>query len=124
MPNAHFTALLRLADVLLDPPHFGGGKTTLEGFWAGTPVVALPSAFARARVTRAYYRQMGYLECLADSPEAFIEKAVRLGLDTSHNAAVRAIIRAKRGVLFDNDTSVAAHTKFFLGALEQAREPR
>ncbi len=43
-----FPSLLKAADVLLDVPHWSGGKTSLEGLAVGTPIVHWPGALCVA----------------------------------------------------------------------------
>jgi predicted O-linked N-acetylglucosamine transferase (SPINDLY family) len=106
LAHADFLALGAIADVLLDPPHFGGGNTSYEALAAGTPIVTLPSPYLRGRITLALYRQMGVLECVASGPEDYVAKAVRLGTDADYRAAVRARLRAASEVLYENPAGV------------------
>jgi protein O-GlcNAc transferase len=101
-----FLALCAAADVLLDPLHFGGGNTTYEALAVGTPVVTLPSGFLRGRITLALYRQMNVTDCVAASPEEYVERAVQLGTDREFRAAVRTKIAAAADELFDDTTGV------------------
>jgi predicted O-linked N-acetylglucosamine transferase (SPINDLY family) len=80
-PLLGFLGLLSVCDVMLDPLHFGGGNTSYQALACGLPVVTLPSGLMRGRVTLGLYRQMGQTECVADSPEDYVEKAVRLAND-------------------------------------------
>jgi protein O-GlcNAc transferase len=54
-----FFRLLLAADVILDPFHFGGGNSTYEALALGVPIVTMPGAFMRGRVTNACYKKMG-----------------------------------------------------------------
>ena len=58
IPHAQFFRLLMMADVILDPPFFGGGNTSYEAFAMGLPIVTWPGPFMRGRVTEGCYRQM------------------------------------------------------------------
>ena len=51
LSGADFIRAQALADVVLDTPGFSGGKTSLEGFSMGQPVVAMPSRYLRGRLT-------------------------------------------------------------------------
>ena len=59
IPSKEFLLLLKSADVLLDVPHWSGGKTSLESLAAGTPIVHWPGRFMRGRHTLAFYKRMG-----------------------------------------------------------------
>ena len=43
VPRDEYLQLVAMHDVLLDPPHFGGGNTSYEGFACGVPIVTWPS---------------------------------------------------------------------------------
>jgi tetratricopeptide (TPR) repeat protein len=76
-----YLSLLAAADVLLDPLHYGGGLTSLDGFSLNRPIVTLPGEFLRGRFTYGFYQRMGILDCIADSPETYVEIAVRIATD-------------------------------------------
>jgi protein O-GlcNAc transferase len=118
LPHADFLSLNALADVSLDPLHFGGGNTTYEALAVGLPVVTLPSAFLRARISQALYRQMDYLDLIVDSPEAYVDLAVRLGTDRDLRRATSEKILHRCGRLFEDQLAIDEYSRFFqsLGA--------
>jgi len=83
-----FINLIAISDVLLDTVHFCGFNTSLEAFAAGTPVVTLPGEFMRSRHTAAFYRKMQIDDCIAASPQDYIDIALRLGTDPEYRADV------------------------------------
>ncbi|WP_247882386.1 glycosyltransferase family 41 protein [Azospirillum sp. TSA2s] len=103
-----FLALTADADVMLDPFHYSGGKTTLEALAFGTPVVTWPGAFMRGRHTLGFYRLMDLYDCVARDPDDYVYRAVRLGTDPQLRALVRARILQRSGVLFENTDTVRA----------------
>jgi predicted O-linked N-acetylglucosamine transferase (SPINDLY family) len=118
---ADFLGLNAALDVLLDPIHFGGGNTSYEALALGVPIVTLPSAFLRGRITYALYRQMGVLDCVAPSADEYVALAVRLGTDPAARAAVSGKIRAACGVLYENAAGVRELEEFLRGAVAAAR---
>lgn len=116
-----FMSLLALVDVILDPLHWSGGNTTLEALWLGTPIVTLPGAFMRGRVTYACYRQMGLTDCVAATKEDYVAKAVRLAKDREYRESVKKRILAAKDVLFENREAVRDLERFFLHAVETAQ---
>jgi protein O-GlcNAc transferase len=113
-----FPRLLKAADVLLDPPYFGGGNTTYEAFAAGLPIVTWPGPFMRGRVTAACYQRMGMTELIADSMEKYVDLALRVAHDREFNARVRGKIANAASVLFDDIGAVRELEKFFSAAVE------
>jgi predicted O-linked N-acetylglucosamine transferase (SPINDLY family) len=114
-----FLSLIMLSEVMLDPLHFGGGNTSYEAFAMGTPVVTQPKRFMRGRVTYACYKKMDLTDCVASTPEAYVDTAVRLGTDRDYRTAVSEAIRSRNHVLYEDISAVTELEQFFLQALEQ-----
>ena len=121
LPFADFLALNAAVDVLLDPLYFGGGNTSFEGLAMGTPIVTQPGRFNRGRVTYALYRTMGVTDCVVESAQSYVAKALALGTDRAYRAEVSARIRAASPVLFESRPAVDALARFFREAIERAR---
>jgi predicted O-linked N-acetylglucosamine transferase (SPINDLY family) len=119
-PNADFLHLLSLADVVLDPFLFGGGNTSYEAFAVGAPVVTWPSPYLRGRLTLAMYRKLGWLDCVADSAEQYVDLAVRLATDRPHREMIREKLQATSHVLFEDLEEVRALERFFHQAMGAA----
>src|SRR5262249_21009143 len=100
--------------------HFVGGNTSYQALAFGVPIVTLPSAYLRGRITLALYRQMGMLDCVAADAGDYVEKAVRLGTDPEYRAHVSAKIREASAVLYENDAGVRAFESFLLGVAKSA----
>ncbi len=103
-----FLSLLGLADVMLDPIHFGGGNTSYEGLALGVPIVTMPSNMLRGRLTYAMYRQMDMTDLVVATPLQYVDLSVRLGTDREYNRAIRARISEFAHVLFADDPAVTA----------------
>jgi predicted O-linked N-acetylglucosamine transferase (SPINDLY family) len=108
MAFGEFMEVLCSADVLLDSFPFGGGNTSYQGFAAGVPIVTLAGEYLRGRGGLAHYRLMGIEGCVAASVEEYADIALRLGTDKAYRARIAALIRDRRGVLFD-DKRVVEH---------------
>jgi predicted O-linked N-acetylglucosamine transferase (SPINDLY family) len=108
-----FAALLNVADVILDTPHFSGGMTTYQALAAVTPVVTLPGDFMRGRYSLGLYRQMQMTDCVADSAEEYVEITKRLCTDSSFAESTRDQIKAGHELIFDNRKAIDRHAKFF-----------
>ena len=116
-----FLSMIRLADVMLDTLHFCGGYTTLLCLAAGVPIVTLPGEFMRSRMTLAFYRQMGLLDCIADDRRAYIDLALRLANDTHFNRRIRSSIKERGSALFKDVEAIHALERFFQWSVAQAR---
>jgi predicted O-linked N-acetylglucosamine transferase (SPINDLY family) len=115
--RADFLNLLAVADVMLDPIHFGGGNTSYEGFALGVPIVTLPSQFLRGRLTYAMYRQMGIPDLVAADTADYVRLAARLGTEPDYREQLRRRIREASGVLFDDVAVVGELEQFLLAAV-------
>jgi predicted O-linked N-acetylglucosamine transferase (SPINDLY family) len=115
-PNAEFLHLCALADVLLDTIHFGGGNTSYEGLAVGTPIVTLPGAYLRGRITQALYRKMGLMDCVVVSPEEYVDLAVRLGSQPEFRGEISQEIQSACGVLFEDPDEVREVERFLAWA--------
>lgn len=116
-----FLNLMAVSDVMLDPLHFGGGNTSYQALSIGLPIVTLPSAFLRGRVTAACYRMMGLFDCIARNTSEYIDLAVRFGTDPQYQAQISTCILAANSVLFEDTAAVEGIEQFFRSAVEVAR---
>jgi len=114
-----FLSLLMQADVVLDTLHFGGGYTSLLCFACGLPVVTLPGAFMRGRLTYALYKQMGIFDCVATDLRSYVDLAVTLANDPSLKKAVSEKIRRRSSVLFEDLKAVRELEQFFEWSLQK-----
>jgi predicted O-linked N-acetylglucosamine transferase (SPINDLY family) len=101
-----FLNLAAAADVALDVPQWAGGKTSLETFAMGTPIVHMPGEFMRGRHTLAFYRRMGITAPVTDSAENYARTAVRLAHDADFRAEVRGQIKEAQSKLFEDWASI------------------
>jgi predicted O-linked N-acetylglucosamine transferase (SPINDLY family) len=123
-PEEDFFRLMTVADVLLDPFHFGGGNSTYEAMAVGTPIVTFPTEFMRGRVTYACYKKMGVLDCVANDPDHYVDIAVKLGTDKEYRETIRSKILGSCDVLFEDAEAVRELEEFVREAVERARHNR
>lgn len=116
-----YVNLLAVADVQLDTLHFGGGRSSYDGFAVGTPIVTWPSAFLRGRITYSLCKRMDVLVTVASSAQQYIDTALRLGMDADYAAMVRAKIMADNSVLYENSTGIRELEQFFREACTTPR---
>lgn len=96
-----FASLLLHADCVLDPFLFSGGVTTYVALSLGVPVVTLPGTLFRSRMTAGIYAQAGVLDCVARSPEEYVELATGLANDPARRQAIGAKLLDARARIFD-----------------------
>jgi protein O-GlcNAc transferase len=120
LSHAEYLNLNAVSDVILDTIHFNGGNTSLKALALGVPIVTLPSAYLRGRLTLALYKKMQVLDCVADTSAEYIQLAVRLGTEPDYRAHLRAKILEANAVLYENVAGVRALEGFLLKAARQA----
>jgi CRISPR-associated protein Csy1 len=113
--------LLASADILLDPPHFGGVNSTYDGLALGQPIVTWPSSYHRGRYTAGCYRKMGVDDCIVTSAEEYVERAIQLANEVGYRAKVSRRIEESRSVLFHDVQAVQAHQEMFEQLIEVSR---
>jgi predicted O-linked N-acetylglucosamine transferase (SPINDLY family) len=107
MNEQDYLGLVGTADVLLDTTHYcGGANTTYDAFAMGTPVITLPGIFHRSRYTAAAYRQTGVFNCISDSPQDYVEKALNLANDEKNRMETSAQLRQSTGRIFEDREAI------------------
>jgi predicted O-linked N-acetylglucosamine transferase (SPINDLY family) len=105
-PTREFLSVLLAADCLLDTLHFSGGVTSYIALALGLPLVTLPGELFRSRMTAGMYLQAGVTDCIARSPEHFVELALAFAADPAARAAYRSKILAAHPALFSTRAAV------------------
>ena len=112
-----FKNLIAVSDVSLDTIHFCGFNTTLEAFAAGVPVVTMPGPYMRSRHTTAFYKRMGFSDCVAANREEYIDVAIRLACDQAFRSRIVKKIEQGREGLWQEDNVIREFEKFFHSAV-------
>lgn len=115
-----YLRLLGAADVLLDPLHYGGGLTSFDGLSLNKPIVTLPGQFVRGRYTLGFYRTMGVTDCVAESADDYVAKAVHLGVDREWRMHVVDRIRESSDAIFESNDSIREYDRIFRQLVDEA----
>jgi predicted O-linked N-acetylglucosamine transferase (SPINDLY family) len=110
--------IIQAVDVVLDTFYFGAGTTAFLVFALGTPLVTLPSPYARGRPTYGCYLKMGMLDCVARDAEHYIDLAVRIGTDAAWREALRRRILETCGTLYSDPAAVTELAAFLRRAVQ------
>lgn len=102
LPNADFLRLARAAKVVLDTFPFGLGSTVVQVFSVGTPIVTLPAAYFRGRITAGIYRAMNMEDVVTHSLEGYVALAVQLATQAEPRRALSDRILANKHQLIQN----------------------
>jgi protein O-GlcNAc transferase len=115
-----FRNWIAVSDVMLDPLHYGGGVTSMDGFPSGTPIVTLPGALMRGRITYGCYKRMGIEDCIAVDEAQYVAMALRIAQDGNYREQIKARIIEKVNLLFDDRNGLRQLESFFCKAVESA----
>lgn len=114
MKPAEFLRLNQVADVMLDTPHWSGGRTSLDALSVGLPIVTLPGRFSRGRQTYGMLTAIDLRELIATDTDDYVAKAVGIAGDPALRGRLSKAIRARTpGALFDNPDAVRSLENFF-----------
>ena len=116
-------AIEQLGDVFLDSWRYSAGCTGLDILWAGLPLVTWPGPFTMSRrMAASFVTTLGLDDVLvADSRDAYVDIAVRFGLDADLRERVAERLwqaRTADGGLYD----VAGWVRAFESRLEAVWE--
>jgi predicted O-linked N-acetylglucosamine transferase (SPINDLY family) len=103
-PEDHL-ARLGLADLFLDTLPYNAHTTAMDALWAGLPVLTSMGDSFASRVAASQLHAAGLPELVADSLEAYEEKALILARDPGAIATLKAKLASNRGhcALFDTE---------------------
>jgi predicted O-linked N-acetylglucosamine transferase (SPINDLY family) len=116
-----YCSLTAIADVLLDPIHYGGGMTLYDWASFNKPLVTWPSKFLRGRYAVGFYAKMGIDSCMVKSLDDYVDIAVAIGTDALYRSGIEAEIRAASDVIFEDMAIVKEHQRVFEMLIEQSR---
>ena len=114
--------LLRICDVSLDTPHYGGGANTVyDASAVGVPLVTLPGEFHRSRWAAAVNRRLGVPQLIATTPEEYVAKAVEVAGDADLRQVLHQQILEGSRELFEDPAVVAEHDESLSQAIATIR---
>jgi predicted O-linked N-acetylglucosamine transferase (SPINDLY family) len=85
----------RKIDIALDTFPYNGTTTTCEALWMGVPVITLCGEVHAARVGLSLLNQVGMMEFVATTPDAYVAHAITLARDLLRLRELRSGLRAR-----------------------------
>jgi protein O-GlcNAc transferase len=92
-PYNEYLAAYHEVDIGLDPFPYNGGTTTTESLWMGVPVITLRGDRFVSRMGDSIMMNLGLEECVAETEDAYIDKAMALAVDLQRLAELRGRLR-------------------------------
>lgn len=78
MTPQDFLRVNRVSDVMIDTPHWSGGRTSLDALSVGLPIVTLPGQFSRGRQTFGMLIAIGLPQLVAEDIDDYVAKAISI----------------------------------------------
>lgn len=80
-------------DIALDTAPLNGTRETYRALWMGVPVITLAGEWPGARAGASLLTAAGRQDWIADTPDGYVERAVKLAADEDGLAAIRDRLR-------------------------------
>ena len=94
-PRQEYLAAYQEVDIGLDPFPFNGCTTTMESLWMGVPVVTLRGDRYVSHMGESIMMNLDLEECITNSQEAYVAKAIALATDLPRLAEMRGGLRTQ-----------------------------
>ena len=108
-----YSALMRNADLLLDPIGFSGANTTLQAIGCGLPVVTREGRFQRTKHASAILRSLEIEELITSTEEDYIDLVEKIILDNGFRKNLKFKIKSNENYLYKNKKPIRALEIFF-----------
>ena len=95
MPTREYFELYPRMDIALDTFPYGGGTTTCDALWMGVPTVSLAGKTGVGRGGLSILSNLGLVELVADSEEAYVRLASELAHDPARLNNLRSTLRRR-----------------------------
>ena len=121
MSEVDYLSLLKQVHVAIDTLHYGGGANTCyDAFACGTPLITLEGKFHRSRFAYASYRQIGLDECITNSPDEYIERAVEIATNSALRKDLSTKIKEQSKSLFEDPIAVKEFSEFVDSVIDES----
>lgn len=106
--------MLKLANVVLDTYHFGGGNTNFQCAGLGVPVITMVDKFIASRAGYAIYTTLGeFPELIAYNEDEYVAKALKVARDRQLYNDLSQRILDNIEKITDNMQIIKEHERFF-----------
>lgn len=115
--NPHHVARYKVADVFLDTLPYGAHTTASDSLWMGVPVVTVTGRGFASRVCSSLVKAAGVPELVCETPDRYVDLAIRLGLDAGLRQSYRTRLETNRATstLFDSPSLVRHLEQLYAG---------
>ncbi len=119
LPQDQYLSFQSICDVMLDTIGWTGGMTTWLSLPAHLPIVTLPGAFMRCRLTTGILKKIGVTDTIARSVDDYLDIAVRLGKDKPWRNSVQEKMSENESKVYRDKESIAGLEAFLETAVRK-----
>ena len=94
-PRSQYLELFHRIDLGLDTFPYNGHTTSLDSYWMGVPVITLVGQTVVGRAGLSQLTNLGLPELIAQTPEQYVQIAVKLAGDLPRLAELRRTLRGR-----------------------------
>ncbi len=95
MSTLDYLAQHHQIDIGLDPFPYNGGTSTMHSLWMGVPVITLAGQHAVSRFGVSLMSRAGLSQCIAQTEDDYLQRAVQMAQDLPALNAVRQCLRLR-----------------------------
>ena len=119
-----YLARYRHADLFLDCTPYNAHTTASDAIWAGCPVLTVPGNTFAGRVAASLNHHLGMPELNVADDAAFVDFAIRIGLEPQRRDALHAQVAAARTAsgLFDMQAFAGDFAELLRGMVSRHRD--
>ncbi len=104
LSHTDYLRLNRVADVMIDTPHWSGGRTSLDALSAGLPIVTLPGEYSRGRQTAGMLNVLDLPQLVASDCRDYVAKCVAIASDPAQRRRLSEdILQRMPEAIYRND---------------------
>ncbi len=108
-----YLRILNKADIILHPFPFGGSKTSADAILLNIPTVVLVTDKLRCRMAYSFFVTMNIYDTVVYNENAYIRKAVELGLNKSLRKEISNKMKEKSDKIWERREVLDAWSLFF-----------
>jgi predicted O-linked N-acetylglucosamine transferase (SPINDLY family) len=121
LSRSQYFGLMERSALMLDTLDFSGFNTAIQSVECGLPYLAFEGRFMRGRLASCIMRRLDLPELVATTYREFAERAVALTFSEDRLRNLRAEIRQRRGILFEDAVPVRALEEFLSAEIRKRR---
>lgn len=114
LPYDAYWSLNRIATLALDTPQWSGGATTLDAIDHDLPLVTLPGATFRSRISYALLTELGVTDTIVRSQDEYVDLAASIARNQDRLDGLSNKIKSSKHALYDDSRAIRKLEHFLI----------